>query len=347
MLDWYSGYTSEWRVLHIDPETWSPDGDLPNCSSVSISKDADSELLETCSLDVDLLASQEAFDEGWYRIQMIATQGPACELINVATMLFSADSGNIDKGRNTMSVSGTSVLRPAADRKMKLGDFIAKGDNGAEYAARLLRECIVPQVSVVGNGFTVDNYIVFDEGTSYLEAAWEILDTGGWIIRIDGNGLVTICEKPEDAALVVSYGEAKIEPGVSYSRALSEVPNRYYAIDDLGNTAEVVNDLAWSKTSYSAKGRYIDYIDTSPEPINNEGLLGYVKRRLEEESTVYKYYTYTRPFNPNVDLFDKVVMNMPGQGLYGELRVTTQNLSFAKNIKVKEKAGYEYKEYTS
>lgn len=345
MIDWFAGYTSNWQVLRIDEKTWAPSGTLENCYSISISRDSDSDKLETCSMSVDLPASQDTFQEGWYRIQMVARQDSAYELVNVATMLMSADAGTIDKHRNTMSVNGTSVLQPAADLKMKIGDYIAKEDNGAEYAARLLRECIVPPVIVDGKGFTVDDYIVFDEGTSYLEAAWAVLDAGGWVMKIGGDGKVTIQEKPKTSSITMGYGDGNVEPGVSYSRPISGVPNRYYAIDELGNTAEAINDQPNSNTSYKARGRYIDVIDTSPEPINNEGLLGYAKRRLEEESTIYKEYTYTRPYHPDVWLFDNVFMNMPGDGLSGQLRVITQNISFGQNISVKEKAGLEIKEY--
>lgn len=347
MIDWFAGYTSNWQVLRIDEKTWAPIGTLDNCCSVSISRDADSDKLETCTMNVDLPATQDVFKEGWYRIQMIATQDSAYELVNVATMLMSADSGTIGKRRNTMSVNGTSVLQPAVDLKMKIGDYIAKEDNGAEYAARLLRECIVPPVIVDGDGFTVDDYIVFDEGTSYLEAAWTVLDAGGWVMKIGGDGTVTIQEKPKTSSITIGYGDGNIEPGVTYSRPISNVPNRYYAIDELGNTAEVVNNQPNSNTSYEARGRYIDVIDTSPEPVNNEGLLGYAKRKLEEESTIYKEYTYTRPYHPDVWLFDNVDMNMPGDGLSGRLRVMTQNISFGKSISVKEKAGLEIKEYTA
>ena len=345
MIDWFSGYSAKWQVVHIDEKTWAPDGVLENCSSVSISRDADSDKLETCSMNIDVPATQEVFEEGWYRIQMIATQGAACELVNIATMLMSADSGNLDKKRNTMSISGTSVLQPAADMKMKLGDYMPKGDNGAEYAAKLLRECVVPSITVEGNGFIVDNYIVFDEGTSYLEAAWEILDTGGWVMKIGGDGRITICEKSDACSAMIGPGEGTVEPGVTYTRPITDIPNRYYAIDEIGNTAEAINTLPWSNTSYQARGRYIDVIDTSPEPINNEGLLGYVKRRLEIESTTYKQYSYTRPFHPDIWLFDNVMMNLPEFGLSGQLRVMTQNISFEKNVQVQEKAGLEIKEY--
>lgn len=344
MIDWFSSYSAEWHVMHVNPTTWSPDWELTGCTSLSISRDCDTDKLESCSLEVDADAAS-SFEEGWYRIQMVATQGSSYELVDVATMLLESNSGKLNYSRNTISVDGVSVLQPAADMKLKIGDYAGRGDNGAEYAARLLRECIIPQVFVEGDGFVLDEYVVFDEGMSYLEAAWEILDCAGWVMRIAGDGTVWICGKPDYPVIQLDSRSAKIDPGVSYSRDLSSVPNRYYAVDDTGESAEAVNDNPASRTSYQARGRYIDVIDTSPQPINNEGLKGYVVRRLAEESLVYEIYTYTRPYQPDVWLFDQVYANMPAEGFVGLMRIMTQNISIGSAVKVQEKAGFELKEY--
>lgn len=218
-IDWTQGYAASWRVERIDPRTWSPCGIMRSVESIEIERDCtdDAPLLETASMTVTS-AALDAFEAGWLRITMEATQGMASEAVPVATLWFDAESGKYDKGYREDKLAGRSVLFQASGDDALVGDgaFVPRGADGAQWCADMLASLIDAPVSARG-GFEMERPYVFDLGASVIEAVWALLKSFGWCIQVDGSGEVALLPMPTEPALVLDReGAAVLLPSVGY-----------------------------------------------------------------------------------------------------------------------------------
>lgn len=332
MANWKQGYTASWRVVKVNPETWADGEVLKGVESASVDRSAtDSVPL----IDSGTMTVSEAMPETWCRIQM-ARDG---ERIDIATLLFQSVSTRVDKASRYVA-NGFSVLKPADDMVLVRGTYAPKGVDGAAYAASLLEECVMAPVQVEGS-FRLGEHVVFDIGSTYLEAAWSVLDAGGFCIQTDGTGIIHIRELPSEPALHLDRLNREVV-GVSIDDEydLSGVPNRYYAVDG-SDFAMAVNDDPNSPTSYEARGRYVDAIDTSCTRVLGETLAAYAARKLKEASVVTRKRSYTREYWPDVHPLSIVRGALPKAGLSGDMRVLSQSITCGKGVTVNEVAGLE------
>lgn len=348
MIDLSGTYTSEFRLMKINTQTWADEERVPGTIEAKIDRNCtdDYPLLETGTYTIDT-GINEDLAQGWYRLEMLVTDPSGNhDLIELCTQRLQSGSGLINYGHDAKSVTGQSVLQPMSKRKMAVGKHVPKGVNAVEWVMQLFEATPAP-VRVLGNGFTVDQHYVFDPGTTWLRAAWDVLRLDDWCMQIDGSGLITLRPKPENAAIVLDEStKGLLLPGINYKFDLSDVPNHYVAIAEDGTEMEVWNDQADSQTSLSAReGLVQDYVDLSPIPVDGEGLYGYVRRRLEEESTVSREFSYTRSFVDGVVPFDIVSAIIPSDGMLGDLRVQSQSLTCTRGVMVTETAAEEVKEY--
>lgn len=334
MANWLEGYSSTFRAMRVDAETWQDSAPIPGVTSMSVSRDctADVPLIEAGQVELDA----DGFETGWLRLYMNVD---GSESVAVATMLFERISRRVELG-STVALRGRSVLQPAADIRMPYGSFAPAGSDGAQFAAGLMRECTPAPVSVEGS-FTLVEDLVFDIGCSYLEAVWQVLGAADWCMRIAGDGTITVSEKPTEPALELSRANAGLLiPGVDDEFSIADIPNRYYAVNDT-ETAVAVNEDPSSEASHARRGRWVDVVDTAPVLVNGETLEMYAERKLEEATIVTRTYTYDREFWPGVVPFDMVRASLPDHGVEGVLRVMSQSLTCGNGITVNEKAGRE------
>lgn len=346
-MDWSKGYSASFSLHPVDPSTWASGPEACKIASASVEMDATDEypLLQAGSVDATL-GTAESFQEGYYRIEMQAEQGGERVRVAVATLLMSSGDSTMDRGSQTARLTGSSVLRPAADRLMLTGTYAPKGCDGASYAASLLRECVHAPVEALGS-FTLDEHAVFGPGVSYLQAAWTVLKAADWCMQIAGDGTVTVRPKPTEAALVLdAEGRELVMPGADMAFDLADVPNCYFAVagDDVG---VAVNEQEGSRTSYAARGRWVDYIDDSPVKVDGETMTAYARRKLEEMSTVTREYGLTREYIPGFNLFDLAAGTVPEFGMDGAFRSLRQSLECGRGITVRDTLGQEIKEFTA
>jgi len=338
MTDWLGGYTATWEVRCVNLDTWQDEEPLSGVRSVSIEKscDGDAPTIESGSMIID---GDGTFDAGWYRVSMIATQNGS-ERVPVATLLFERASSHTEKSTVELECTGRSTLQPAADVKMPTGSYAPAGIDGATFAARLVRQCTPAPVTVDGSFTLVDDY-VFDPGCSYLEAAWEVLNAAGWCMQVAGDGSIAVHAKPTEPALELSKANAGLLiPGVDDDFNIVDIPNRYYAVND-DQTAVATNEDASSLASYPARGRWVDMVDTSPALVDGESLEMYAIRKLAEESTVLRKFSYDREWWPDVVPNSVVRASLANEGVEGDLRVISQSIECGRGARVSEVAGME------
>lgn len=351
MADFAKAYKAEWKLMSVDQDTWDDSEQVSGVASASINRDATDSipLLETASFEIDTDVTSE-FEEGWYRLVMDVVQDMSVERYAISTVLLAKSDDLLSYNRDTSTISGYSVLKPLMDIK-NTGEnyrYAPKGINGADWVSDIIRASSPAPVHVDGTGFTLDDNIVFSPGVSYLQMIWNVLDKQKWCMTIDGNGTITILERPKESTFTSDYiHPLGFHPDVKRSSDTSEVPNRYIAIDRDGSREVVENHNASSRLSYERRGRWVDYVDTNPVKTNGETLYAYSRRRMEEESTILKAYAYNREYVPGMLPFHMVSLQQPKYNIDGDLRIMSQAITCGVGITVSETAGLEIKEWTA
>lgn len=323
MIDWGKGYASVTRVFRLDPNTWEAAGNLERVFSVSVECDCTDKvpLLQSGSMGVD----SSEFTPGYYRIETLATQGSSSERASIATLWFEASEYRNLGGRVEVSCEGRSVLWPASSRHMTKGSFVPAGADGAEIARELLSECLDAPVTAYGSFKLADN-LVFSIGSTYLQAAWQLVDAAGWIISVDGDGNVGIMQPPyipkDISELVLQDVRDKVK---------TNIPNVYIAMNG-DEVSRAENDDPKSKTS-TANMPINDILDTTPTMLEGESLDEYAKRKLRESSEAEIERDYVRSFVPGIVPFTPVY-----DGSWSGF-VLRQSLTIGAGITVSETAG--------
>lgn len=335
-VDWRLPYRCSWRVFRVNTETWADAGTVSGVTSVSVERcrKDDDPLLEKGTLSVDS-ASGQPFEEGYYRVAMTATQSGDSERVDVCTLYCHSASGEVNRGVDVLDVSGHSVLWPASKAMLEPGSYAPRGVDGAQWCASVLRASVNAPVEVVGS-FTLDDHLVFDGGTYALDAVWQVLDAGGFVIQIGGDGTVRVMPMPTEPDLDLSQANARLlHPGVRHELDFSEVPNRYEAVEG-SVRAVAVNDDTASPTSTVSRGWASDVYDSAPKRVNGETLQAYAERMLEERSMVPDSRTYTREYWPSVLPYSVVRGAIASVGLDGDMRVASQRLTCDIGITIEE-----------
>lgn len=342
MTDFLAGYTGGWEVRAVNTGTWADSARMTGIQSINVKTDCTDSvpLLETGSLT---LSDPGDFSWAWLRIYLVAEQ-VGYERHPIATLLFERSKSHWERHSTTLTIEGRSVLQPAADRVMERGGFAVAGEDGAARAGRLISECTPAPVNVEGY-FFLSSDIVFDLGISHLEAAWKLLEAADWCIQIDGDGTINIREKPKRPDLELSLTTAGLLlPGIDDDHSIIDVPNRYLAYDEQADEVAIAtNEDPDSEAGYPQRGRWVDMVDESPTLIDGEPLEAYAKRRLAEESTYMRKYSYTREFWPGVHPYSLVRATLVNNGIEGDLRVLSQDINCGHGVTIAETAGMEVK----
>jgi hypothetical protein len=222
---------------------------------------------------------------------------------------------------------------------MPRGSFLPKGSDAVDYVSDILDSVLAAPVVTSGSFSLADDY-VFDLGARALDVVWTVLDAGGWTMFVNGSGVVTVAPLPSEPSVDMPEDMARVFfPEISYETDLTEIPNRYVAIDGDGNVAYAVNDSINSLVSTTTRGFVVDAdVDTSPMLLGGETLGDYCVRKLAEASVVSDARSYTREYIPNL-LPDMLIRGtLSTVGMIGAMRVDTQSLECGTGITVSESA---------
>lgn len=193
-MDWHAGYSSRFELVAKNAD-WTDGAVIPYLKGADIDRDGtdDAPLLESCSVELDADSLEDVY-EGWARIDLIATQGAETARVPLGCFNLSVKSAALDKGFCEAKLDGTSVLS-GADSEIGAGAYVARGENVGEWVRKLLQPR-VPSTITVDGAAQLASTIVFGDSDTYLDAAWAALDAVGWVMRIGGDGNVTLQAAP-------------------------------------------------------------------------------------------------------------------------------------------------------
>ena len=220
-----------YRVVSLD-DSLGDVGELNRVRSISIDRSISDKasMLESCSVTFDQPGD---FRGGWHRIERIDGDRKA-----LGVFRLERDSLSINRGVSTVTAVGYSVLKPADETILPPGSYAKAGEDGVALAVEMLSTC--PGKTFSYGQVSLSSSIVFDDGASALDAAWNVLDAIGYRIRLDGNGDKHVEPLPESASLELNSDTFRsILPGVSVSRGEVKLVRTYDGSTRPGDLAVV------------------------------------------------------------------------------------------------------------
>lgn len=329
MINFSNGITATYYVSKVDPRTWADAGEISIISG-TITRKADSDLVQSA----DITVNEDIGPEEWVRVYLIANQGGTKERVPLFTGITSSPSRNIIGNTETRKLDCYSVLKVAADILLPLGWFAPARSNGGELIKILLSDLPCPVELDEGSPNIISSFVA-GNSDSKLSVAQDIAAAINWQIKVNGDGSVRICPKPLTISGTFDNIENDIiETSVTDNRDIFSVPN-VLRVTLGGSAATARDDDPDSIYSTVNRGREI-WLNEDAKLAAGETLGEFAVRRLKELQNPSRKLSYTRRFQPDVDVNDLVSIIYPKQSIGDVFRVQSQTITLSHGAKVKE-----------
>lgn len=331
MIEWSKGFVSNYYAMVVDPVTWR---DVSRIELVDGSINyTDSGLRGSA----DITCGEFDYEnEQWIRIYLNARQGYESENIPLFTGL--SISPDLSYNGKTLSnkIQCFSPLTIADVIYLPLGWYARKDANGAETIKDLLSEIVPAPIIIDGSSPNLSQNLVAEKDETYLKMIDKILESIGWVIKLDGNGTIRI--SPESSDIVGSFDHINnrfLEEEIEIHTNWDKIPNVFRAIGN-GVSAIAKDENGESRFSIQNRGREIWEQDTSVTLNDGETIGEYADRRLQELQELSRTASYSRRYEPNVRIGDRISINYPNQNLVGIFTVTSQTINLSYSCRVSE-----------
>ena len=332
-MNWNKGFSTSYYATFVDVNTWK-DTERFEIISGTIAK-SDSNLIESADIETRNYGENT---EKWIRVWLDAKQADSSEHVPLFTGLACSPSVSINGTIFSNRLECYSVLKPASDILLPRGWYAQQGVSGSHLVKKLLSVIPAPVVEI-DNAPALTQSIIAEDGESNLTMAIKILNAINWRFMINGNGIVFITPKPTTVtAYYDSANNDGIEPTLEVQFDWYDCPNVFRAIsDDMSAVAR--DDSPASKLSTVNRGREVWKEETSCDLSETETIGAYALRRLKEEQQKSTTISYSRRFNPDITIGDKVNLSYPAQGIIGAYTVMSQTIELTHGAKTAEEVG--------
>lgn len=332
-MNWEKGFTATYYAYIIDAKTWR-ETELLQITEGSISR-TDSGLRD--SADITCINYDDK--ERYIRVYLDVQQTGASDHVPLFTGLTSAPSRDIDGVLETDTIECYSVLKPAEDVLLERGYYVPAETDGGMIIKDLLSVTPAP-VEVVGEAPALQTSIIAEDGENHLTMVDKVLTAINWRMRILGNGTIQILPLAEETVRTFDPLNADVlEPTLNITRDWYECPNVLRAVaDDVYAVAR--DDSDDSPLSTVNRGREVWAEETDVALNTGESIAEYALRRLKELQLVETTAGYTRRYDPDVLVSDRVRLNYPKQGLNGVYEITEQKITLGYGCTTNEEVKY-------
>lgn len=329
-MDWDKGFSAEYYVRRIDPQSWR-DLERLEIISGSVTREAE-DLRESATFEVK---NYDRSAERWVRIYLDAKQGEESAHVPLFTGLATSPGDELDGVIRTNTITCYSVLKPAADVLLERGWYAPAGMDGGIILRQLLAVTPAP-LQVAEDAPTLAQAVIAEDGESNLSMVDKVLTAMDWRLRISGDGTIWAGPKSDEASAIFDPLEHdSIEPEIELEFDWYAAPNVFRAVSgDLVGVAR--DDDRRSPLSTVNRGREVWLEESGVDLASGETIAEYALRRLREEQTIATTADYTRRFRPDVMVGDKVDLRYPEQGLVGLYQVTAQTIELGYGAKTSE-----------
>ena len=344
MVDWASSMQQTFEYYIVNPDTWKDVKKLDNVKTCTITRDSDTETLDSATIDVT-----DSLGECYIRVYLITIQNGVKEKHPLGTFLVQTPSSNFDGKIRTVTMDAYSPLLELKESPPPIGYSMEKGENIMERAYALCREHTRAPVVETNSDELLYYDFVANTNDTWLSFLIDLISNAKYSFALDEMGRVLFSPQQETASLqpVWTYDDGNssiLYSDVSMDHDLYGVPNVVEIIYSRGAGAyyaKVVNDDPNSPTSIQRRGREIMYRVVDPDfsgnPTNDE-IEAYAKRVLRELSSLEYTITYSHGYCP-ARVGDCVRLNYNRAGLTDvKARIVSQSIKCEAGCKVTETA---------
>lgn len=329
-MDWRKGFSSRYYISILDRNTWR-DLQQVEITGGTIKRE-DSDLRE--SADVDCINYNKTTEQ-IIRVWLDAKQNGDSNHIPLFTGIATSPERNIEGNLITNTLQCYSILKIVQDMLLPRGWYAPSGINGGELIRDLLSVLPV-DISIAENSPGLKSAIVSESNENRLSMTDKILNSMNWRMKLDGYGNIRI--EPYNRESIITFDALSndvLEPSLNINYDWYSIPNVYRAVlDDSYSVAR--DDDPDSPLSTVSRGREIWYEDSSVYLQDKETLAEYANRMLKQSQQVATTVSYTRRFNPNVNVSDVIRLGYNAQKINGKYLVTSQTITLGYSAKTSE-----------
>ena len=344
MTDWLSSMTQTFEYYIVDPGTWTDKEQIRNVKSCSITRDSDTDTLESATIDV-----VDSLGECYIRVYLITIQNGIRDKYPLGTFLVQTPSSTYDGKVRNVSMDAYSPLLELKETPPPLGYSLLKGDNIMEKAYMIIREkARAPVVRTHISDVLTGDFVSSTEDT-WISFISDLISNAKYALDLDEMGRILFAPKQDTASLqpVWTYDDGNssiLLPEITMDHDLYGIPNVVEVVYSNGNDnyySRVVNDDSNSPTSTVNRGREIIHRVTDPDFVGDptkKQVDEYADKLLKELSSVEYTVSYSHGYCP-VRVGDCVRLNYSSAGLNNvKAKVVSQTIKCESGCSVSEKA---------
>lgn len=346
-LDWSRSMSQTYDFYLVDTDTWM---DLQRIDCVT-----------KCTIDWDYSSNTvgsakvtctENFGEWYIRAYLIAKQDGVEYRRAMGTFLILTPEDNFDGKISSWDLDAYSPLIELTETYPPLGYCIPKNTNVLQIASQLCSEHMRAPVITpdFGTDILYEDFVASPDET-WLEFLSSLVAHANHKIMVDEYGQCVFMpiRRTGSLAPTMTYttdNSSMLLPAVRQTRDLYSIPNKVDVIFSTSNkylVSTAINDNPTSPTSVSARGRYIEIRETSPNLSGNptqSQLDKYAETLLKEASTLEYTVTYTHGYCDTA-IGEGVMLRYPEVGLNGvKAKIILQSIDLVPGCLVQETAIY-------
>ena len=350
--------SERFEMRSVDAATWLESGTVSNVESCKITRDSDSDTLESASVNV-----KGELPDGYYRVYRIAVQDGVESREPVATFLAISPKVEHDGKTVERSAKGYSPLMEPSRSGPVAGWFVPSGTDAAQAAYDALRTHCSAPVEVPAASSDIAEAYVADGSDSWLDIARAMLSKVAMHLDIDAWGRISFAPDSmgtpsaqrrysEDSSTVLVSG------GLSSEADWYDVPNVVEVTWSVSSnptqgqpstrTAVAINDDPSSPVSTVSRGYEVRVRESNPDtlpdyPSDNDVQL-VAETRLRELSRVAREVSYEHPYDGG-RVGDGVMLDFPSIGVRGPATVVWQAVKMQTGCTVEETAAIDERLY--
>lgn len=346
-IDWTRSMQQTYEFYIVDPDTWRNRTRLTTVISCSITRDLNSELCGSASIECE-----ETLDECYVRIYLVCVQDGIKESVPLGTYLVQTPSSNYDGRVQKNSMDAYSPLLELKDSRPEYGYAIMKDANVMDMAYNLTREHLRAPVVSASDDTTLQSDFLSDfDNDTWLSFLSDLIAVAKYSFSEDEMGKIMFTPAQKLAAMRPRWtfddnNSSIILPDVSVERDLYGVPNVVevlYSSDTNFKIARAVNDDPTSPISTVNRGREVVYRESNPSSLVNpsqEIIDQYAQELLEAKSSFECNVSFKHGYC-GVRTGDCVLLNYERAGLNNvKAMITSQTIDCRTGCLVSAKAVY-------
>lgn len=345
MIDWTASMQQTFKFYEVDADSWKNKRQLNNQTSASITRDPDSETLESASIE-----TTELLDEIYVRIYLVCIQNGETEEFPLGTFLVQTPSRTFNGHVNNITIDASSPLIELRDSAPPYGYAVMEGQKTLEIASELIADnARAPVVWINDDEELSDNFVSDFDNDTWLSFLSDLLATSGYEFGLDEMGRIMFKPYQDPASLspIWTYTDDNssiLYPEVTLERDVYGLPNVVevlYSNDNGFKYARAENRDDNSPLSIQNRGREVVHRVSNPDDLVNptqKQIDVYAEELLRSMSVVEATLSYSHGYCP-VRVGDCVLLNYEKAGLKNiKAVVKTQTIECRPGCQVTETA---------